>query len=122
MPEIQRERFPGLGNCDLMAWRRRLNRWAFFATIRPERQKFDAFRIVEHSEIQKVPNTRNVNATYIWQVYVCCPARGQRRDANDSKYSLKLLAYGVGSGCPILPPPYFQFANMTGRETADLDR
>jgi hypothetical protein len=53
------------------------NRRAFFATVGPERQKFYALRIVEHSKIQKMPDARNVNSSHIWQVYVGRATRGQ---------------------------------------------
>ena len=99
-----------------------LNRRSFTSTTRPERKELDAFRIVEHTIIKKMPYALDVYSPHVRQLDVSRPTRCERCDSNDAQNSLEFFTNRIGRGQPVSSPQGLELANVLGCKRADLNR
>jgi hypothetical protein len=92
------------------------------STIRPERKQFDTLGINEHAVIQEVPDSRDVDATYVFKFDIGRSICAVGCNPDDAKDSLKFFANRMGRASAVPPPPGFEFADVLSCKTADLDR
>jgi hypothetical protein len=69
-----------------------------------------------------MPNSENVDTAHMFKVHVNRWRTSERRGSDDSESALEFFTNCVRRRGTIPSPPKFQFADMLGGKSADLDR
>src|SRR5258708_5150071 len=95
---------------------------AFPAAVGPKGQQFNAPGILEHTVVEEVPYSCDMDSPHVFKVDFGSSMACKGRNANHAEDSLKFFANSTGRRCSIQSPPSFEFPNVLGGESADLDR
>jgi hypothetical protein len=82
-----------------------LDRWPLVAAVRPQCDELDALRITEHTVIEEVPDSHDMNSPYVFKFNVGSAMTAVRCNADDTKDALKFFANSVRGGLAVPPPP-----------------